>query len=271
MKVNSEIKDTLVAILNNKDDLKIATEKKWYRIPLKTRKTPLIVKENKLRYIAFYQTDVFDKNAFQIEWYAEVKNISIVKRKELFSSEIPNDKRENEYYKIEFEKLVKLPFPIISKRSRRIPFVNTSFTRLLNSREINDLFLEGPIEEKLYDQFKEKKIDSERQYMVQSDHHIYHLDFALFCRKIKIGVECYEDKNPISGEAVKQNKKKNNELTKLGWIVLRYNSEQLSNDLNEVIWEVKETINRYGGLESKFNLKNYKYYPKENDQFNLFE
>jgi len=264
-------RDTLVAITNRKEDLKIALEQNWYRIPVSTKNTPLSVKENYLKYIAFYQTSIFKEKAFLIEWFAKVKKISIIKRKELFP-ELTNDpKTEKEYYKIEFSKLEKLPTPIISTRHRRMLFVNTTFKRLMNSKEFNDLFFESPIEEKLWYKFKDEKIAAERQYMYQTKERLYYLDFALFCRKIALDVECDGDTYHLSVNAVKYDKKRNNYLTKLGWIVLRYTTDEIIQNINYVVGQVKETINHYGGLEIEPGNQNFKYFLKDDEQIDLFD
>jgi hypothetical protein len=130
-------KDLLIALLNNKDDYRIAHQEQWYRIPVEY--APLIVKEKNLHYIAFYQTRIFGYNAFKIQWYGEVKNISVVKRKKLFPGLESDPKAEKEYYKIEFGKLRKLPQPIFSPRHRRVLFITTTFNQLELAKELNDL------------------------------------------------------------------------------------------------------------------------------------
>ena len=264
------IRNTLVALLNNRQDLSIALNKNWYRIPVNTRIAPKTVKENKLTYIAFYQSGSFGKDAFKIKWFAKVKNISVLKRRELLPEEQINPKSENDYYKIEFEKCEQLKKPIISKRHRRMLFVNTTYERLVSSLEFNDLFIESPIEEKLWQKLNTEQIEAERQFMLQTKNKLYYLDFALFCKERNLDVECDGDEYHLSVDAVKYDKKRNNDLTKLGWIVLRYHTDQIKENINNVIGEVKETINRYGGLQQITEANNFKYYPTD-DQIRLFE
>lgn len=268
---NKEVtRNTLVAIFKYKSDLSIALNKNWYRIPVKTKRTPPTVRENKLEYIAFYQTSIFNEEAFKIRWFAKVKNISVVKRKDLFPEEPRNLKSKEEYYKIEFEKCEELEKPIISKRHRRMLFVNTTYERLINSTELNDLFIESPIEEKLWQKLREEKIEAERQFMLRTKTRLYYLDFALFCKERNLDVECDGDEYHLSVSDVKYDKKRNNELTKLGWVILRYHTDQLTGNINKVIGEVKETINRYGGLQLAANQNNFKFFPSD-DQIQLFE
>ena len=138
-----EKKDILIALINNKEDFRIAHEERWYRIPVQS--APLIVRDKKLKYIGFYQTKIFGENAFKIEWYGKVKNISVVKRKVLFPNLMDVPKAENEYYKIEFNKLIKLPSPIISRRDRRVLFITTTFKGFKSAKELNDVFKESAI------------------------------------------------------------------------------------------------------------------------------
>jgi len=270
MKEKEVFRNTLVAILKYRSDLSIALKENWYRIPLATKTTPLSVRENKLEYIAFYQTSVFAEDAFKIRWSAKVKNISVVKRKELFPEEQRNPKSQDDYYKIEFDKCEQLENPIISKRHRRMLFLNTTYEKLVHSADFNDLFIESPIEENLWQKLKEAQIEAERQFMLQTKTNLYYLDFALFCKERNLDVECDGDKYHLSVGAVKYDKKRNNNLTKLGWVVLRYPTEEIKLNINYVIKEVKETINRYGGLEKLNEPDNYKFFQTD-DQIRLFE
>lgn len=113
----------LVAIMNEKQDFLIAKQQFWYRIPVKS--APKNLRENHVRYIAFYQTKKFENEPYLIRWYAKVNKISIVKRKDLFPNEFKNPKTEQEYYKLEFSELLALDEPIISKKHRRITFIPT--------------------------------------------------------------------------------------------------------------------------------------------------
>lgn len=263
-------RNTLVAIINNKNDFKIALRQNWYRIPVKTKHTPPTVKNKNLKYIAFYQTSIFKNEAFIIKWYGEVTKITIVKRTQLLPEELLNPKSSDDYYKIEFKECQRLPNPIVSLRHRRMLFVSTTFDRLINSKEFNDLFIESPIEEYLWQKFQNEKINAERQFMFIAQPVFYYLDFALFCRERNIDVECDGDKFHLSVAAVNYDKKRNNHLTKYGWVVLRYPTYQIKNNLNDVVCEIKETINRYGGLEIPSINKTYKSFFDDGNQMDLF-
>lgn len=263
-------RDTLVAIINSKKDLEIALEQRWYRIPLKTKYTPLSVKNGTLKHIAFYQTSVFGKESFIVKWYGDVNNISILKRKELLPDEISDPKAENEYYKIDFNELKMLPTPILSLRHRRMLFVNTTYDLLLSAKEFNDLFIESDLEEKLWNNLRSSDINSERQFMFVADQRFYYLDFAVFCEERNLDIECDGDEYHMSLDAVKYDKTRNNFITKHGWIVLRYYPEQIDQNINGVMKEIKETIDRYGGVEDVPFSKKFKHFRDEDNQMDLF-
>lgn len=246
MKENFQ-KDTLVALMNHRSDFRLAQEQGWYRIPVKS--APEIVRAGDLRYLAFYHTKIFGEQAFSVRWYGEVQRLTVVRRRELFPA-LPHDpKAEQEYYKIEFAALHALPEPILSRRWRRILFISTTFSRLQQAREINDLYHESPLEELLWEAFHAAGIEAERQYLAGTSKQFFYLDFALFCRERNIDVECDGDAFHSRLPDVKRDKHRNNLLESLGWAVLRFTTEDLRQRLTEVIQQTKATINRYGGLQ----------------------
>src|SRR6266571_8437978 len=123
--------NTLIALMNSRLDFEIAKSQYWYRIPTDIKSVPQIIRNSKVKFIAFYHTAVFAREKFTIRYYAIVRKISIVKRKELLPDPQykPSEreeyfkKAEKLYYKIEFEPLQKLQQPIISIRHRRLLFI----------------------------------------------------------------------------------------------------------------------------------------------------
>jgi hypothetical protein len=122
----------LVALMNNKPDFLIAQNEHWYRIP--TDKAPKNLREGIVKYIAFYQSRVFNNDKYMIRYYAKVQKIEIKSRKELFPDEPFNSKKSHKtYYKIIFESLNELAKPIPSHRGRRILFVPTTYDKFRNN------------------------------------------------------------------------------------------------------------------------------------------
>lgn len=270
MRKQNNKRDFLIALMNNKSDFKIAKEQNWYRIPCATKMVPKSVADKTLKYIAFYHTKIFSKDAYCVQWYSEVKNISIVSRKTLLPY-IQNDfKADDEYYKIEFNPLQKLSIPIVSNRPRRLLFIPTTLWHFQNSRNINDLFSESPLEEEFWDALKIAKIEAERQYLINTETQMFYLDFAIFCKERNINIECDGDAFHLSEINVKRDKKRNNILSSLGWSILRFTTADIRRNLNTTIKYVKETINRYGGIEI-ISDNTYKFFERDQNQISLFD
>jgi len=234
----------LIAIMNNKRDLHIARTQHWYRIPVKSAPKKL----EEMSYIAFYQTKAFGDQKWSINYWAEIENCSIVERKDLMPLENDHPRADEQYYKVEIGDLKQLPIPIISKRGRRIVFIPTTLEKFRAAKEINDLFNESPLEDKLWYGFKENEIAAERQYYVSEKKANYCLDFAIFCEKGKVDVECNGDKWHNQPEYVERDKERSNFLTSRGWSVLRFTSTKINNSMPDCLYKVKNTVNNLGGI-----------------------
>ncbi len=201
MNIKEERKDFLIALMPDKNDLEILLREKWYRIRTGKR-SPKSVRENYIKHIAFYQPGSFEHDAYIIGWWAEVRNVTNVMREDLFPYISAGDKSGMEYYKVDVDNIEELPNPIYCRRPRRILFINSTYNQFKKAKEINDLFIESPIEEKFWGALKENNIFAERQFPVSSGKTRYRLDFALFCRERKLAIECDGDRYHTSKEDV---------------------------------------------------------------------
>lgn len=130
--------EVLVAILNNVQDMKIAREQHWYRIPIES--VEKFLKQHWApEWLAFYQTKVFGDEAYAVNYYARVQNICKVCRRELFPDEVPNEKSQKQYYKLEISALQRLDRTVVSDRRRRIHFIPTTLEKLKTAAKISDL------------------------------------------------------------------------------------------------------------------------------------
>lgn len=262
-------RDFLITLMNNQRDFKIAQERQWYRIPVKTKQVPKSVIDKSLRHIAFYQTKEFGPEAYRIRCYGEVKDITIVKRKALLP-ELPNDpKAEDDYYKIQFGELRVREAPIISRRPRRILFIPTTLRHFQNAHEINEVFYESPLEESFWKVLRGEKIEAERQYLVEEERKRFYLDFALFCKARNLDVECDGDRFHLDEQDVKRDKKRNNALESFGWSVLRFTTEEIQKNLAEVVRQIKKTINQLGGLQDVIEQNVFRYLDDGSPQLRL--
>ena len=116
--------EVLVAIINNRLDFTIASEKHWYRIPVASKKKWL--KERwPPKWLALYQTKTFGQEAYAINYYAKVTHIGEAYRWQLFRDEPRDEKGNRRYYQLFLEPLRRLSKPIFSRRHRRIVFIPT--------------------------------------------------------------------------------------------------------------------------------------------------
>lgn len=250
---NSARGEVLVAILNNKADFARLQEQGWYRIPKASapRRWPP-------QWLAFYQTKIFQREAFAINYYGRVRMIRTVSRRELFPDEPPNEKSDREYYQIFLHGLVRREPPILSRKLRRIVFIPTTWRKFLAAAEINDLFDDSPLEDLLWAELKRLDIAAERQMDLKIGDLRYLLDFALYCIQGRIDIEADGDTWHADRERIPEDNHRNNALATQGWHVLRFNGDQIRDKMADYcIPQITDSINRLGGLSEEGRITFY--------------
>lgn len=134
----SRLGEVLVAILKHPQDLDIARQQHWYRIPVE-KIAASFQKHGPPDWLAFYQTKAFGNEAYSIRYYARVLAIQTVSRTQLFPDADPENAQKR-YYKLELSPLQPLPQPIVSPRDRRILFIPTTLQQLTTARELGELY-----------------------------------------------------------------------------------------------------------------------------------
>jgi len=269
MTTAAERGQVLVAILNNKADFGILQEQGWYRIPV--AKVP---KRWPPKWLAFYQTKVFGDEAFAVNYYGLVRDVRIVQRRELFPNELPNPKSDCQYYQIHLHSLERLPAPINSRQWRRIVFIPTTWQKFSQAAEINDLFDESPLEDRLWAELKRLQMAAERQWPLPLGEAWYFLDFALFCAKGQVDVETDGDTWHADKVRISEDNRRDNALQSAGWHVLRFNGRQIHESLSDYcVPQIAETINTLGGLTDEGLVPRVFYQRPEGlvQQMSLFE
>ncbi|MCI0475523.1 MAG: endonuclease domain-containing protein, partial [Anaerolineales bacterium] len=218
--------EVLVAIMNEARDLQIAREQRWYRIPvasverfLKDRWAPEL--------LAFYQTKEFGDEGCAVNYFARVLNIREVTRRELFPDE-SNPKAEHKYFQLALSPLERLAQPIPSRRWRRIVFIPTTLDKFANAVEINDLFDESPLEDRLWAVLKLNGIQAERQEFVNIEGELYAPDFTVYCASGKLAIETEGDTWHTDREHVSYDNRRFNDLQTAGWKILRFGTRQIN-------------------------------------------
>jgi very-short-patch-repair endonuclease len=176
--------EVLVAIMNSRADFQILQEDLWYRIPVQSRPRHWPPK-----WLAFYHTKVFGADAYTVQYYGRVKQIRNALRREILQTNQLDPKADREYFVIHLHALERLPALIVSPHPRRNPFISTTWRKFSEAGQIHDLFDESPLEDRLWEEFKARRIPAERQWQVEVGNERYYLDFALLCNKGKVDVE----------------------------------------------------------------------------------
>jgi very-short-patch-repair endonuclease len=259
----------LVAIMNNWADFRILSEDLWYRIPVASCPKPWPP-----TWLGFYQTKVFKDEAFAVKYYGRVRGLTVKRRHELFPNESPNPKSDREYFQIHLHSLDRLSQPIYSRRLRRIVFIPTTRDKFHRAVEINDLYDESPLEDRLWAEFKRLDIAAERQWYFKVVNSRYYLDFAVFCQNGAVDIEADGDTWHTDPKRVPQDNQRFNDLQSAGWRILRFNGEQIRNGLADYcVPKITEMINSLGGLREE-RIVSRTFYPTSDgiaQQLALFE
>lgn len=239
--------EVLVAIMNDKADFAILQDQKWYRIPITSAPKPWPPK-----WLAFYQTKIFGEEAFAVNYYGQVQEIRVVQRRELFPNEIDSAWAERQYYQVQLQSVERLEQPIRSARWRRIVFIPTTWQKFAQAIEINDLYDESPLEDRLWVELKSQRIRAERQWSLKVKSARYLLDFAVFCVKGCLDIETDGNQWHANPQRRLQDYRRDNALQSAGWRVLRFNGHQIRESTTEYcILQIRETIKRLGGLSDE--------------------
>ncbi len=241
--------EVLVAIMNNVLDLGVARNEHWYRIPVSAAEKWL-AKCWPPRWLAFYQTKVFGAEAYAIHYYAPVLDIEQKRRWELLPDQPRDPRSQRRYWKLTLGELRQLPQPILSRRRRRIVFIPTTWHKFLHAIEINDLYDESPLEDRLWAALKRRRIPAVRQELVHVAERRYFLDFAVYCTDGKVDLETDGDTWHADPERIPLDNLRDNDLETMGWRVLRFNTAQIREQMEQYcLPTVIENINRLKGLE----------------------
>ena len=125
----------LVVVVPSPRDWERVCSEHWYRLPL--AHAPRRVGAE---YLAFYHPGCFEALRWTISYYAPIERYTMVSRRELLPAESDHPRADALYYRIDVGSMETLPHPIPSRRLRRVTFIATTMSRLLQAVEINDLW-----------------------------------------------------------------------------------------------------------------------------------
>ena len=242
MKTKPERGELLVAIMNNKPDFAILQEQGWYRIPVATAP-----KRWPPKWLAFYQTKVFGDEKHSVRHYGRVRSIEVVQSREIFPDEFPNPKSDRRYYQLHMHSLEQLGQPIFSRRWRLIVFIPTTWQKFIQAAEINDLYDESPLEDRLWAEFKRLEIAAERQWHLKVGKSHYFLDFAVFCQDGSLDIETDGDTWHARRERIPEDNRRDNDVQSAGWRLLRFNGKHVREKMADYcVPKITEMVNKLG-------------------------
>jgi very-short-patch-repair endonuclease len=129
-------------------------------------------------------------------------------------------------------------------------FIPTTWQKFIKAIEINDLYDESPLEDRLWAEFKRHNIPAERQELITVKRQNYFLDFAIYCAKGNLDVETDGDSWHANPEKASEDNFRDNALISVGWKVMRFDTQKIQERANEYcIPRVVETIKNLGGVD----------------------
>lgn len=234
-------KVVLVGVLKSKRDLEVLLKEKWYRIPV--RYAPV----RQFAYLAFYQPAVFGRQGKRIQYYARVAKRQEFLRNILLPEETEHPRAREIYLRVRVRGIKKLPRPIRNNTPRRVSFGFVTLNRLRASKNILQLYDIPPTEEIIKNRLRHAGIKARAQHYVSVGGKRYCLDFAIFCKRGQIAVEC-DNKKAHSGSLQRQrDKAKDEHLRRHGWKVTRLSEANIIGNLQVCISDIRKAVRSFGG------------------------
>jgi very-short-patch-repair endonuclease len=265
--------ELLVSIVNSARDLSIARDRHWYRIPVWSQKKWLGRRPWPPTWLAFYQTKLFGPEAFSVRYYARVIGARIAPRRELLPEEPNHPSADQPYHQLLLGELRTLARSISSIRWRRIVFIPTKGFKFCRAAEINDLYDDSPLEDMLWSQLKLLEVAAERQEFITANGSDYALDFAIYCDGGKLDVETDGDSWHADPARIPQDNRRDNDLETAGWKLLRFNGQQLHEEMTKYcLPAITKNVQKLGGVaEGRLIARDIPHGPGGESQLSLFD
>jgi hypothetical protein len=215
----------LVAVMNRPQDLEMARDQGWYRVPYQKASQGV-----HFEYIAFYLTAPFGELKWAVHYYARRLGHELVTRGELLPDEPDHPRAREYYYKLQLGPLQKREPPIVSRRWRRVSFIHTTWDRFEAAEEINDLFLEGDeFVDRLYHALRESNLSPEREYPVREAGTEYIAGLAVPCREGVVALQVGQPAVCLPG-------------------MLCLQPEAVAADIESCLGTIRDAVERRGGI-----------------------
>lgn len=236
-------KAVLVGVLKSKNDLRILLWDRWYRVPV------AFMPKRQFKYIAFYQPAIFGRNGKQILYYVRVAKREKVKRIVLLPKEKNHPRAHDDYIKITFRRIKKLPHPIKNIIPRRVSFGFTSLKKLLSAKDILELYGVPKTEQIMEGRLRRLGIKIITEHTISKEGKRYRIDIAVFCRDGQIAIEC-DNRKAHSGKAqTAKDKAKDAFLKRYNWRVIRLTEKNIMERPDYCARRIEKAVQNLGGQD----------------------
>jgi len=236
-------RSVLVAVVGREKDLSLARRARWYRIP--ARHAP----RRGADYLALYQTAAFGSRGRSIRYFATIRAVSSTSRKQLLPDEERHPRASGRYLRLALGPLRRTPHVIRNRTRRRMTFGFTTLSKLRRATEVCQLFDISPVEEIMRRALARARIPARHEHcMMERKRLRYRLDFAIFCRRGQLAVECDNERFHQSKRQRVRDRRRDRWLTRRGWTVLRLPGAAIRDDPKGCVRKVKAAIRKLGGV-----------------------
>ena len=240
---NTERDLVLIGVVKRKEDLEHLRKDRWYRIPgnLSFRRSP--------HYLAVYPTARCGSGGGGISFYSPIRKITRTRRIDILPEEESHPRAGEWYWKLQLGPIRNLPHRIENRLRRRITFAYTTRKKLLQAQEVGELFGIPPLEEIMRRSLIKAGITPTPQFCVMRNKKcLYRIDFAVFCRKGKIALECDHSRWHQRPARKKKDRERDRWLKRHGWKVIHLTEDNIIKNPVKAIGLIDDQIMILGGL-----------------------
>jgi len=232
----------LIGILKDRRDLDILLHRRWYRIPLAH------APRRRFSHLAFYQPASFGKQGKRIRYIAPVLGKMTARRRDLLPDQPGHPHANDRYLVFRTGKPFRLPAPVRNISLRRVTFAYTALRHLFESHDVLEVFGVPPIERMMATAFASAGVPALPEFTVSGPDARYRLDFAIFCSRGPLAVECDGEDFHGMPRQRRRDRIRDARLRKMGWTVLRLREGAIVKSPAACLHRVAATVRRLGGV-----------------------
>ena len=232
----------LIGILKDRRDFDRLMHRRWYRIPLAH------APRRRFSHLAFYQPASFGKRGKAIRYVAPVLGKRGARRRDLIPEEPNHPRADDRYAVFRVGKPLKLPEPVRNISLRRVTFAYTTLRRLFESHDVLEVFGVPPIERMMQKAFDAAGLHALPEFTVSGPDKRYRLDFAIFCTRGALAVECDGEDFHGTGPQRRKDRAKDTRLRRMGWTVVRLTERAIVKSPAACARRVHAAVTRLGGV-----------------------